>query len=279
MSNNKTNYKGFLLRQLGLKESQFPPSDVNPDVFPGIDPAGDEPFKKDPETHVSPSAKRPPILGISIRGSVTGGLPSGNDNALLGGYSPIKPDSDNSVVVDKTPQNGGISSNKPISKQDDAQTDQGGEHPHQVQKDAGEAPQSVTGAEEDGNGEGTSSITPSANDQGEVDINVDEEDDDDDKNETSKTGALDMADDAIAIGMGATKTAEKSLQEGKHKSGCKCGFCANKGKFENKKVSDEKLDEIIKSLTPKAISGKMNLQESKVFSAIKQVIEKRRNSK
>lgn len=315
-------YKSFLLRQLGIRESQIKPSTVDRDAFPGIDPeeleAGTEDEKEEhgmspdkakqtaaqhltapKQAHyysgmekakdagmlkdasamnspmMSPTAIATPVIGIAVRGSVTGGLPSGKEMKApgkLGGYEPIPTATQNSQLVDKTPANPAINSSQPISNGSEAGGDT---HPHQVQNNDGEAPQNVTGASTDSD----SALTlKSAMPQG-MDIDVTEEEEDKIQNE---------------------------LNEGKHKSGCKCGFCMNKNRFgkkskdgdestnknkkkdetdekentkdEDEKVPTERLEEIRKTLQPKAVSGKMNQKERDLLYTIKEVLTKRQNS-
>jgi hypothetical protein len=138
-------YKKYLLRQMGLKEAQFVPFPKE-DEFPGIDPA---------DQMVSPTAKATPIIGVAVRGSVTGGLPSGADQETpdlaptkLGGYNRVSPEDLNTKLVDKTPANPEIKQEtNPINQ--NPSTGQGVTHPHQIQVTAGEEPQETTGASTD----------------------------------------------------------------------------------------------------------------------------------
>lgn len=104
---------------------------------------------------LSPTAIATPVIGVAVRGSTTGGLPSGIDQtsgdispSRLGGYEKVSVYPVNSRLINKTPTN-------PEIKQDSIPINQnpslkgGVTHPHQVQKDAGEPPQSVTGASTD----------------------------------------------------------------------------------------------------------------------------------
>ena len=43
--------------------------------------------------------------------------------------------------------------------------------------------------------------------------------------------------------MGESSYSNMKVTEGKHKAGCQCGFCKNKGSFGKKKAEDEKPDE------------------------------------
>jgi hypothetical protein len=100
---------------------------------------------------------------MAVRGSSTGGLPSGADSGMslphsdgvdvsklspsqLGGYEPIPTAKDNSKLVNRTPNNPQINSSAMKSFESDTQIDP---HPHQVQKAEGEPPQDVTGASTD----------------------------------------------------------------------------------------------------------------------------------
>ncbi len=104
---------------------------------------------------MSPTAIPTPIIGFTVRGSSTGGLPSGLDQRRsnitptnLGGYEKIPIETLNSKLVDKTPTNSQINSSAPIStvKSDTNDVEQ---HPHQIQNASGEPPQAVTGADID----------------------------------------------------------------------------------------------------------------------------------
>lgn len=132
-------YKKYLLRQMGLKEAQFVPF-VREDEHPDIDPEvlmrkkekemGEHPhlsahdaelvakqhMKKGVDEQgpmVSPTAIATPIIAVGIRGSYTGGLPSGADQGQgpdlapnkLGGYDRVEPEMLNSKLIDKTPKN------------------------------------------------------------------------------------------------------------------------------------------------------------------------------
>lgn len=194
----ESDFKKYLLRQLGLKESQFVPSPLREkDEYPGIDPdelekgteeeAGEHGMtlgkaRKTATQHLeepgqahyysglakakkagmlkdqvmmSPTAIPTPVIGIAIRGSSTGGLPSGADQtnpdispSKVGGYNRIEVNPVNSKLVDKTPVNQAISQGmKPIV--DNPQTADPVTHPHQIQRTAGEEPQSTTGASTD----------------------------------------------------------------------------------------------------------------------------------
>ena len=135
--NDTTNYKKYVASQMGLTEAQFAP------------------FPKKSEEQISPTARPPTILALGIRGSTTGGLPSGADQlgtdispTKVGGYDRVDPANLNSKVVNKTPEN-------PEIEQDDVpinnnpSTGNGVTHPHQIQVTAHEEPQAATGASTD----------------------------------------------------------------------------------------------------------------------------------
>lgn len=200
-----SDYKSYLMRQLGIRESSLKPSDIQPsDVDPKELEMGVEDEKdhtSDPNTaktialqhlankpdyysrmkkagleedeHVglcpepsrlmSPSAIATPVIAMAVRGSSTGGLPSGADREMslpqsdgvdvsklspsqLGGYEPIPTAKDNSKLINKTPNNPQINSSAIKSFTSDTQIDP---HPFQFQKAQGEPPQDVTGASTD----------------------------------------------------------------------------------------------------------------------------------
>ena len=123
---------------------------------------------------LSPTAIPTPIIGGAVRGSVTGGLPSGADQfgdispSRLGGYEKVDVNAVNSKLVDKTPKNPEIDSVNPINQ--DPSLVGGITHPHQVQKNAGEVPQHVTGASTDS--DNTLTVKPNA--PGGIDIDIEE---------------------------------------------------------------------------------------------------------
>lgn len=125
------------MRQMGLQEAQFVPL----------------PKKEAIEPQISPTARPPTILAMGIRGSTTGGLPSGADQqgdispTKVGGYDRVQPKNLNSKLVDKTPDNPEIHKSNPINN--NPSTEAGVTHPHQIQVTAHEEPQSVTGASTD----------------------------------------------------------------------------------------------------------------------------------
>jgi len=121
--------------------------------YKGVEQAKERGMLKD--IGMSPTAIPTPIIGFSVRGSSTGGLPSGLDQTKqnitptnLGGYEEIPIETLNSKLVDKTPTNSQINSSAPISHiKDDA--DDVEQHPYQIQNACGEPPQAVTGADVD----------------------------------------------------------------------------------------------------------------------------------
>lgn len=176
-----SDYKKYLIRQLNLKEAQFVPY-VREDEHPDIDPEilmrkkskkksehpqlsaaqaeliAKQHMRKGVDEQgpmMSPTAIPTPIIGVAIRGSVTGGLPSGADRNTqdlaphkLGGYNRVEPEDLNTTLVDKTPGNPEIKQETtPINQ--NPSTGQGVTHPHQIQVTAGEEPQSTTGASTD----------------------------------------------------------------------------------------------------------------------------------
>ena len=125
--------------------------------------------------NLSPTAKRSPVIGLAVRGSSTGGFPSGMDQTgiipttptgRLGGYEPITLNPVNSKLIDKTPSNMEMKSANPIN--DNPQTTDSITHPFQVQQYNGEPPQEVTGASTDSNTDVPNKDFPNQN----VDIDV-----------------------------------------------------------------------------------------------------------
>ena len=307
-----SDYKHYLLRQMGIKEGSIPPSEVETDEFDNIDPQQD-PNQKEPtpgERMMSPTAIAMPVLGMAIRGSSTGGLPTGADRKMtapgkLGGYEPVQAAKQNSELIDKTPSNSTINASSPIADDSSVTQADGTSHPHQTQNSSGAAPQDVTGASTDSD---PSLTLKSATPQGiEIDVNEDDKDPGVEKQKPMNKEEEPKDEEPIELQIGAleeddsSKISFRSLAEGKHKSGCKCGFCMNKTRFgkskkdksdddgsenkdketygkkdkKDKEVPTEKLDEIRKSLQEKAASGKMNSKESELFSTITEVLRKR----
>ncbi len=223
--NETTNYKKYVARQLGLLNEVEFASFPKKDEYPGADKA---------EPKVSPTARPTPIIGVAVRGSTTGGLPSGADQrgdispTKLGGYDRVEPQDLNSKIVDKTPKNAEIGQeNVPIN--DNPSTTGGVTHPHQMQVTANQEPQAVTGASTDSD---PTLKLKSASPKG-IDVDITE------KEQGGETELDTMQNKPENQMIPAT-----SLSEGKHKAGCKCGFCANKGSFgKKKKETDEGMGE------------------------------------
>jgi hypothetical protein len=157
----RSDYKTYLLKQLGLKESQttLPLSEEDEEL----------------RQNISPTALRSPVIGLAVRGSSTGGFPSGLDQTglspdtptgRLGGYEPVPLNPVNSKIFNKTPTNVQMNSPSPID--DNPQTTGAVTHPHQVQKYVGEPPQDVTGASTDSNTNVPVKVAPEQN----VDIDI-----------------------------------------------------------------------------------------------------------
>lgn len=274
-----SNYKNYLLRQMGIKESQIKPSIVERNAYPGIDPdeleTGIEDEKDDHDMSsaeanltarqhleqpdqghyytgtekakkagmlkdalgggmLSPTAIPTPVIAIGIRGSSTGGLPSGMDQSgipsntptgRLGGYEPIPTAKDNNISFNKTPINPTMVSPNTKTENPSTTIDP---HPHQTQRSQGEPPQSVTGASTDG---GDSPLTlKSAAPKDGIDIDVPEEGKEKEEGESNDMDGEESMEDE--------DRSKQDLNEGKHKAGCQCGFCTNKKRF-GKKDKDE----------------------------------------
>ena len=306
-----SNYKNFHLRLLGIRESEIKSSGVSADdvdkneLEMGIKDESDQPddldlakkialhnlkshgdyysslksagSEKPPEQSMSPTAIPTPIIGLTVRGSSTGGFPSGKDQinvspstptGKLGGYEPISIAKDNSELIDKTPVNSQINSSEPIASINS--------------EDTNISSSPTTGNKNDNSDSLTlKSAMPSGID---VDVNEDEDMD----NNSNNPEFQEKDEEQFRISRSNSPEGEEvrkslNINEGKHKPGCECGFCKNKNKFGKKedkksdeKVSTEKLEEIRKSLQEKAILGKMNKKETQIFVALKEVIEKRK---
>ena len=319
-----SNYKNYLLRQLGLKESQLPASIIERDAYPGIDPdeleqgTADEkdehgmPLDKAKQTatqhldqpnqghyysgmdkaknagmlkekipflggNISPTAKSPQVLAISVRGSPLGGLPTHNaaptsltpsdtavapegagvdakSPAALGGLELVSRQTPNSTVVDNTPQNDTINSAAPIA--DAVPPTPADEHPAQVQQVDGEPAQALTGTSADKEAPMGEKPEPE-----EFEIEKDEEEGEEDM--SLKSAAPKGMDIDVPKEEGEEEEEDEEedeeptnlVKEGKHKAGCQCGFCKNKGSFGKKKEdpkdkgeTDEKKEKIKESL-------------------------------
>lgn len=224
--------------------------------YSGMEKAKDKGMLK--EKPMSPTAMSPQILGIAVRGSVTGGLPSGGmpsmgptsltpsdtaiapegagvdpkSKAALGGLELVSKQTPNSTVVDGTPQNQMISSAGPIA--DIVPPTPADEHPSQVQQVDGEPVQALTGTSADREAPMGEKPEPEK-------FEVDREDEE-------EYGAIDID---VPKGEGEEQEGEEEddmklsnvLKEGKHKAGCQCGFCKNKGSFGKKKDKAKDKDE------------------------------------
>lgn len=296
-----SNYKSYFLRQLGIKESQLTPSEVN-DPYKDIDPdelemgTEDEkdehgfPLKQAEKTAIdhltakdqghyysgmekakdqgmlkekgslealmmlSPTAKAFNVLG-SVKGSPFGGMPTHNtepptalpssdtaiapegsgvnpkSKAALGGLELVSKQTPNSTLVDATPQNDMINSDKPIS--DIVPPTPAEEHPDQVQQVDDEPAQSLTGTSASGDAPMGDKPEP---EKFEVDGEEGEENDEIDIDVPNEEGEENDEEGNEKVD---PHMKNETINEGKHKSGCTCGFCKNKGSF-GKKSSEEK---------------------------------------
>ena len=249
----------------------------DPHYYSRMDKAGLKEFSP-MKSIMSPTARTPQVLGISIRGSSTGGLPSGgmptlgptslcpSDTAIapegsgvdpkssiaLGGLELVSKQAPNSVVVDNTPQNQTINSAAPIAK--DLSEPPSETHPAQVQNLKHEPVQSLTGTPEDQESPMGDKPEPEQfevdQDPGEEDMSLagacpkgidievpegeNEEESEGEEDEDAPTNVVKDEDDED----------KESLNEwGKHKTGCQCGFCKNKGKMGKKKDEKSKKDD------------------------------------
>jgi hypothetical protein len=314
-----SDYKSYLLRQLGIKESQYksfvndPYDDIDPDelrkgaddetgehgmspedaertamdhltapdqghYYTGVETAKDAGMLKErrPFDSISPTAKSPAILAIGIRGTPGGIMPTSlapsdtaiapegagvdaKSKAALGGLELVSRQTPNSTIVNKTPQNDMINSESPIS--DIVPTTPADEHPSQVQNIDGVSVQALAGSTDDGD-------APMGDKPEPEEFEVGEEGEED----MSLTGACPKGLDIdVPRDEGEEEEEEEDetshmLKEGKHKAGCQCGFCKNKGSFGKKKEDDktnvdekpEKLTETkcrIKGCSGKAVNG------------------------
>lgn len=138
-----SDYKNYLLRQMGLKEGVFEPKPDEEDPIKDMENQSSA-FGK----MLSPTAKSTPIIGLAVRGSSTGGLPSGATPAKMGGYAPVNLEKSNSELVHKTPKTSVIQNGEPKVPEGSMPTTPSSPHPHQVQKNSDAAPQKVTGGQE-----------------------------------------------------------------------------------------------------------------------------------
>jgi hypothetical protein len=283
-----SDYTKHLARQLGIRESSIKPvdmdaMDVDPeelemgtkdetehtddptlakkialhhlkkhgDYYSKLNAAGlDEKQPAAIDRIMSPTAIAPQVIGVAIRGSNTGGLPSGADQTgispstptgRLGGYEPIPTAKQNSELVDKTPKNSTIDSSSPVAEE--PPVDSGNEHPHQTQNNTDEPPQAVTGASEEESDLTLKSALPKG-----VDVDVSEE----------------QTDECSDCGCGKPHVSHDFKQDEKEEL-----------KEQTQKVSTKLLEEVRKTLAEKASQGKMNSKESELFKAITEVLHKR----
>lgn len=265
-----SNYKNYLLRQLGIKESALKPTEDEAEkAFPpvGMDAKekGSEPSPRD--RILSPTAVATPVIAVAVRGSNTGGLPSGKNMSpsRLGGYEPIPTAKENSEVVDKTPSNAQINSSSPISDTPETAKDA---HPHQVQNSEGEPPQSVTGASTED--DGALKLKDMAPKQLDIDVTEGEDEDNHaDNPDFQQKDAEQFRKDRSASPEGDEVRKHLGMNENRCNAS---GVVVGPGK---NYVSIEKLQKIRNSLQEKASSGKMNAKESEAFKYITEVLQKR----
>lgn len=192
------NYKSYFIHQFGLKEQLKPtvdPSSVDPEelkkgIKDEMEHTNDPALAKKIALHhlakrpkyyselekcnidefnqmqslLSPTVKSPQILAISVKGSPSGGLPSGTNmqdtaiapkgagvntssKAALGGLEPVSVNTSNSVIVNKTPHNNAIDSANPISDVEGKDNDFN--HPLQMQNKDEKSAQALTGTTND----------------------------------------------------------------------------------------------------------------------------------
>lgn len=331
-----SDYKRYFIRQMGLGESLKPagiqPSDVDPkelemgvedekdhtsdpntaktialqhlakkpDYYSRMKSAGLEEDHTDinpePSRMLSPSAVATPVIAMAVRGSSTGGLPSGADREMslpqtdgvdvsklspsqLGGYEPIPTAKDNSKLIGKTPNNPQINSSALKADAPDTQFDP---HPFQFQKAQGEPPQDITGASTDSDDSLTLKMAmPKGID---VDIQEDDEygnDEDNhkdnpefqkkDEEEFRKSRSVSPVGDEIRKSMGINETFARHLKlmnetiEARNLAECDCGpDCECDGcKTHNKPTEPEKVEEKYSAPFSK-MRGLANLGERRV---------------
>ena len=279
----KSDYKKYLLSQLGIKESKTKPSlaermvsfevadpdelemgtkderdDHNmslrksretatqhleqPDqahYYSGMEKAKNQGMLKDAlRQNISPTGMRSPVIGLAVRGSSTGGFPSGLDQTglspstptgKLGGYEPIINNPVNSRLVNKTPHNISMDSPNPIN--DNPQTTDAVTHPFQVQQHTGEPPQDVTGASTDSNTDVPVKTAPEQN----IDIDIPggnndmDGQEDMDQEDKMKSGVPNIEGDKVQPDQGVNETFKRHRKLMREKLGliteatCKCG--------------------------------------------------------
>lgn len=199
--------------------------------YTGVEKAKQTGMLKD-QAMLSPTARPTPVIGLAIRGSTTGGLPSGADQlgrdispSKVGGYDRVTPQNLNSKLVDKTPTNPEIhQTSTPINP--DPQTGDGITHPHQIQVTAHEEPQAATGASTDSD---DTLKLKSAVPKG-IDIDIAETSPDEEKNEDNNTAMI------PSTSLSETFERHKKLMrekiglttENDHGGGCECNACLTK---------------------------------------------------
>lgn len=304
-----SDYKRYFLKQIGVSESLKPagiqPSEVDPselemgmddekdhtndpgeqqtialqhlkdkpDYYSRIKAAGLEEEGATPPAFpkiMSPTAMVTPVIAMAVRGSSTGGLPSGADRNMslpnidgidtsrlkpsqLGGYEPIPTARDNSELIDKTPVNQEINSNSVKNYDPQTQIDP---HPHQVQKAQGEPPQDVTGASTEDSPLKLKMAMPSG-----VDVDL-QEGDKDIQEDGSKEENVNKP-----LGMNETFARHLKLMnetiEARNLDECNCGPSCDCGGEEKKEETPEKVEE--KYSPPFAkMRGLANLGERRV---------------
>lgn len=163
------NYKNYLLRQLGLK-----PITIKEDHLKMVD----QPDVEEPSSLLKKLVS--PVVAIAVRGAPSGGLPAGGvvknpERAKLGGLEPVSKEKPNSQgTIAKTPINSTINGPQAVNNSETPIPET--PHPHQIQKNSGEPPQSVTGAQVNSDGGDTSNVAcPDNVEPEDVSIKVDEE--------------------------------------------------------------------------------------------------------
>lgn len=221
----------------------------------GLEEVGtEEPSQQSPLQLMSPSAISTPVIAMAVRGSSTGGLPSGADREMslsqsdgvdvsqlspsqLGGYEPVPTAKDNSKLIGKTPNNPQINSSALKVDSPDTQINP---HPFQFQKAQGEPPQDITGASTDSDDSLTLKMAmPKGID---VDIQEDDEYGNDESNhkdnpefqkkneeEFRKSRSASPVGDEIRKSMGINETFARHLKlmnetiEARNLAECSCG--------------------------------------------------------
>jgi hypothetical protein len=127
-----SDYKKYLVRQMGLNESSYPPKSPKEEE----DPTQGTEDQSSNLQNLSPTAKATPVIGFAVRGAPSGGLPSGRELApsKLGGYTKVQLEKPNSDVIDKTPKTGVIDNSEPVAPEGSIPPIPSEPHPHQVQK-------------------------------------------------------------------------------------------------------------------------------------------------